>query len=112
MIAGASVIAVWIFVPVALLSVLASTAFDAAAAVRWSTGWVGFSLMYALLLGTTVSALARCSAWFFPVHGRSVLVAAVLIPHLLRLSFSDFPSLPALFAWLLERGAGLLEGLA
>jgi hypothetical protein len=109
LIAAASVITVWIFVPVALLSVLAGTALSTGA-LRFSLGWVGFALVYAALLGASVSALARCSARFFPEHGPSVLIAAVLVPHLLRLSFPDLPSFPAAFAWLLERGSSTLEG--
>ena len=78
----------------------------------WAAGWLGLALLYAPLLGLTASTLSRASARLFPGHGRAALLAFVVGPHLLRLSFPDLPSVPAGFAWMLESGSELIQRLS
>lgn len=110
--AGALRIAFWLFVPFAALALFAGLRFSTPRSLVWACGWLGLSLVYAPLLGVTASTLSRAAARLFPGHGRTALLALVFVPHLLRLSFPELPSLPAAFDWLLERGSELIQRLS
>jgi hypothetical protein len=101
--AAAFVIAVWLFVPLAVLALIAGVRLSAPSGA-WTIAWIAFLAPYAALLGITLSALARLAAHLYPNYGRSALAAFVLLPHLLHWAFPEVPSLPAAFGWLLDRG--------
>jgi ABC-type transport system involved in multi-copper enzyme maturation permease subunit len=109
--AAAFVIAAWLFVPFAALSLLAGFRL-AAPSVTWTAAWLAFLTLYAPLLALTMSGLSRLAARLYPNHGRSALAAFVLLPHLLHWAFPDVPSLPAAFGWLLQRGTGFASSVA
>jgi hypothetical protein len=110
--AGGMRITFWLFVPFALLALFAGLRLSTPRALAWACAWLSFALVYAPLLGVTASTLSRALARLFPGHGRSALLLLVLGPHLLRLSMPGLPSLPAGFAWLLERGGELTQRLS
>lgn len=110
--AGGLRIAFWLFVPFACLALLAGLRFSTPQALAWASGWLVLGLLYAPLLAVTASTLSRTLAWLFPGHGRSALLLFVVGPHLLRLPFPELPSLPAGFAWLLERGGELVQRIS
>ena len=102
--AAAFVIAVWLFVPLSLLSLIAGIRLSAPSGA-WTIAWIAFLALYSALLAVTLSALARLAAHLYPNYGRSALSTFVLLPHLLHWAFPEVPSLPAAFGWLLDRGA-------
>ena len=109
--AAAFVIAVWLFLPLAALSLLAGLRL-AGPSTAWTLAWLGFLALYVPLLALTLSALARVAARFYPSYGRSALATFVLLPHLVRWAFPEVPSVPAAFAWLLERGTDFVSLVA
>jgi hypothetical protein len=66
-------------------------------------GLACFTLIYAALLGATLSPLARsCQRWL-PERGRTLFLGIVLGPWLLGEGLgARVPSIPAAFGWLLE----------
>ena len=58
---------------------------------------------YVLLLGAVLGGLARWAVMLSPNHGRSVLVALVIGPHLARTVWPQVPSIPAWFEALLAK---------
>jgi len=109
--AGALRIAFWLFVPFAVLASIAGLRFAGSRSPAWAAGWLALALVYAAVLALTASSLARAAARLFPNYGRSALLFFVVVPHLLRLSFPELPSVPAGFAWFLERGSELVQRL-
>lgn len=110
--AGAFAIWLWIFLPFAVLVALSASALDDSSKAFWTFGWWSFAAVYAALLALTASALSRVCAELYPRHGKLTLLALVLVPHALRLSMPGFPSLPASFGWLIERGSELVVRLS
>ena len=60
------------------------------------------TVVYSLLLGAGISALARAAASLAPRHGRSLLIALVLLPHAARELWPELPSVPAAYGSLLS----------
>lgn len=60
-------------------------------------------LGYVAALGLALGIVARWSAAASPTHARVLLAVIVLGPELARAAWPHVPSLPAGFAWLLER---------
>jgi hypothetical protein len=95
---------------IALLVGLSALAVCAAAALRVRSVGDAVSLVamaiaavfYAIVLGATVSALARAAATLAPTRGRSLFVALILVPHAARALWPELPSVPAAFASLLR----------
>jgi hypothetical protein len=58
---------------------------------------------YSLLLAVTLAVLARWSALLQPQRARLLLVALVLVPELVRGTWSGVPSVPAFFGALLHQ---------
>ena len=64
------------------------------------TAWVSG---YSLLLAGTLAVLARWSALLHPRRARLLLAALILVPELLRGTYSGVPSIPAFFGALLDQ---------
>jgi hypothetical protein len=60
-------------------------------------------LGYSVLLGGTLAVLARWSALLQPQRARLLLLSLVLVPELVRGTWSGVPSVPAFFGALLEQ---------
>jgi len=58
---------------------------------------------YVAALGTVLGLLSRWSAAMSPTRGRALVAGIVLLPELARAAWPSVPSVPAAFAWLLER---------
>jgi hypothetical protein len=68
------------------------------------------AVIYSLVLGAAVSALARAAATLAPSNGRSLFVALIVVPHAARALWPSLPSVPAAFSSLLglvARAGGL-----
>jgi hypothetical protein len=103
---------------IAVLMGASTVAVCAAAALRVRSLSDGLSLLalavasvlYALVLGASSSALARAAATLAPSNGRAFFVALILVPHAARSLWPDLPSVPAVFSALLRlvaRAGGL-----
>jgi hypothetical protein len=110
--AGALAIWIWVLLPFAALVAVSAPMLDGVSKVSWTMAWLSFAVLYSAALALGASMLSRGCAELYPRHGRLVLVALVLMPHVLRLSLPGFPSLPASFAWLIEQGAALVVRLS
>jgi hypothetical protein len=95
---------------IAYLVALAALIVCAAAALRVRSGGdaallVALALaavLYALVLGASVSALARAAASLSATRGRWLFVALILVPHAARSLWPELPSVPAVFSTLLD----------
>jgi hypothetical protein len=74
-----------------------------------SARWVLGALLFAIVLGVGLAALARGAAFLLPERGRLLLVAVVLLPLSASLAWPSAPNLPAIFRELVP---GLLGGRA
>jgi len=105
--AAAQFIALWIGVPSSILALIAWIKTADPARWAWTAGWLGFVIVYSSLLGIVVAGLARAASRLSPHRGRSLLAAFVFVPELLRTAWPSVPSVPAVFAWALDRAAEL-----
>jgi hypothetical protein len=81
----------------------------AGALARSSSGFFSMVVLtalvsgYSLLLGATLAVLARWCALLHPRRARLLLAALILVPELLRGTWSGIPSIPAFFGALLDQ---------
>lgn len=105
--AAALLIATWIGLPAVLLALLAWVRVSDLSSLPWAIAWVSFAIVYSIALGLVIGALARVASHISPERGRLVLIGLVLTPELLRAVWPSVPSVPAAFAWALDRAAEL-----
>jgi len=110
-IAGALRIAIWLAAPIAAIALFTAALSGTARGVLLGASFTGFALVYSALLGATIAALSRAGAGLSPRRGRLVFAAIVLLPHAARVVSPETPSVPAAFAWLIERGTALSGAL-
>jgi hypothetical protein len=105
--AGSQRLATNVLVPGLMLAVALALRFRTLHALLAALWLAVLSAIYAALVGVTLSRLARaCSRWL-PGRGRLLLLAIALGPWLLGIGLrAHVPSIPAAFAWLLERLSG------
>lgn len=99
-------VASWVAGPALVLAAFAWTRLGDWSLWPWTFSWASFVLFYSASLGIAAGGLARGAArvtsW-----GRLGLIALVMAPELLRSVWPSVPSIPAAFAWALERAAQL-----
>jgi hypothetical protein len=100
-----------IIVPGVLLALIAMLRIRTLAALPWCVYLGVVPIAYGLLLGAGVALLARGSARLVPSHGRGLFAILAIVPELLRQTFSDMPSVPAFYGYLLRQLAELGERL-
>jgi hypothetical protein len=89
--------------PGLVLALLAAGLADSAARLGSGLVLALKVLAYSALLGGTLALLARWSARLLPQRAGLLLAAIVLLPEVVRDTWSDVPSLPHLFGTLLDR---------
>jgi hypothetical protein len=90
-------------VPGVVIALVAALRIRTLASLPWCAYLCAAPIVYALLLGAGVSLLARGSAMLLPSHGRALFALLAIVPELLRQSFSDMPSVPAFYGFVLRQ---------
>jgi hypothetical protein len=89
--------------PASVLAVLAVALSDSVALATSRALFALGTLAYVGVLALVLGVSARWAVSLHPRRGRSVFLALILGPHLARSVWPDVPSVPALFAWLLDQ---------
>lgn len=92
-----------IVVPGVLLALVAALRIRTLAALPWCAYLCAVPIAYGLLLGAGVGLLARGSARLLPSHGRALFALLAIVPELLRRTFSEMPSVPAFYGFVLQQ---------
>jgi hypothetical protein len=89
--------------PALLLACLSLSWLRSLHAMLWTLVLCGCVAAYAVVLGASVVLLARLACATNPRHARLTALALVAVPYLAHAAWPQIPSLPTVFAWLIER---------